>query len=166
MLPIAALAAFMLPQAALAAPVSNPNGKAKAEILIPLAVLEIDDLDFGTLVTSPTSGTVTIPSGGGARIVAGGVSGLPSDPGNRAHFLVAADPGRQIIVTHSWPAFLVNGAGDQILLLSVNLDGLPVKTVDPVSGQAPLYFGGTIFVAADQAEGLYEANFTVTVDYR
>src|SRR5689334_8124755 len=83
----AALAATALSAPAAAAPV-NPDKQAlgKALLLIPLSLVKIDDLDFGTVITSPVSGTVTINATTGARSVAGGVTGLASDFGNRALF--------------------------------------------------------------------------------
>lgn len=152
---------------ALAQPVSDNTGTARIDIRVPLAMLKVDDLDLGTVAISSTlSGSVTTPSDGSARVFAGGASGVASDVGQRAEFLVVGDPGREIIVTHVAPTFLTSLAGDQILMLGMQLDGAPIKTLDAVTGQATLFFGGSIFLNADQPEGVYEANFTVTVDYR
>ena len=159
-------AMMLLPTAASAAPVSNSDGRAIAEILKPLAVVEVSDLDFGTVVTSPLAGTVLIPADGSAPVYTGGVTGLPSDPVFRGEFLVVGDPGRDIIVTWTWPPFLTNGTGDTINLLAMYLDGNAVRTLDGSTGQSTLHFGGTIFVPADAPEGTYEEFFTVTVDYR
>lgn len=155
-----------LPTAAAAAPVSNPDGRAVAEILKPLAVVEISDLDFGTVVTSSAAGTVFIPADGSAPVYTGGVTGLATDPVFRGEFIVVGDPGRDIIVTWAWPPLLTNGTGDTINLLAMYLDGNAVRTLDGVTGQSTLHFGGTIFLPADAPEGTYEDFFTVTVDYR
>ena len=45
-----------------AAPVAaSPSAQAEALILIPLTLTKIDDLDFGTVISSPVSGTVSDP---------------------------------------------------------------------------------------------------------
>ncbi|WP_265528259.1 DUF4402 domain-containing protein [Sphingomicrobium marinum] len=159
-------ATLMLSTPAHAQPVSNSDGRAIAEVLKPLAVVEMSDLDFGTVVTSPLAGTVFIPANGGPPVYTGGVTGVPSDPVMRGEYLVVGDPGRDIIVTWTWPPILSNGTGDTIALLSVNLDGFAVRTLNATNGQSTLHFGGMIAVPADAPEGLYEDFYTVTVDYR
>ena len=64
----AALAVAALPaEAAPVAPDRNATGEAL--ILIPLTLTKIDDLDFGSVVTSPTSGMVAINASTGARTI-------------------------------------------------------------------------------------------------
>lgn len=163
---IAGAACFMmLPASAAAAPVTNPDGRAVVEVLEPLAVVEVADLDFGTVVTSPTDGSVFLPADGSAPVYSGGVTGLPADPLFRGEFIVAGVAGADVIVTHSWPNKLTSVAGDQIDLQVMYLDGPAVKTLDSF-GQATLHFGGTIFVPANTPDGSYEEFFTVVVDYR
>ena len=76
----------------------------KALILVPLTLTKIDDLDFGTVVTSP-SGIVTHQRRRPARArFAGGVTGVPSDVGHRACFAGAGTPNQQVIVFVTPPA--------------------------------------------------------------
>nr|WP_246333134.1 DUF4402 domain-containing protein [Sphingomicrobium lutaoense] len=132
-----------------------------------MAIFKVDDLDFGTVVISNTQGgTVTMPSNGNPRSFSGGAEGVPGDPGNRAQFTVVGNPGQEIILTHSVPLTLTNAAGDDILVINMWLNGSPLRTLSPVDGREQVYLGGTLSLAADQPEGLYEASFTVTVDYR
>ena len=74
----AALAAIILPGPALAAPSNTASAEGKALLLLPLTLTKIDDLDFGTIVSSNSSGTVALNATSGARTFAGGVSGVPS----------------------------------------------------------------------------------------
>jgi hypothetical protein len=150
-----------------AAPVAAPTpAQGKALILVPLTLTKIDDLDFGTVVTSPVSGVVTINPATGARSFAGGVTGFAGDPGHRAQFAGAGTPTQQVIVFITPPAALVNGAGDTIPVLALTLDngGNPIRTIDATRA----FFvgvGGIIQINADQPEGVYSANFTVTANY-
>ena len=146
-------------------PVTDSNGKAHALILVPLRIVNVSDLEFGTVVSTSTSGTVTIPSDGSARIVSGGVIGLPSDPGIRAEVATAGAPGQQVLVTYSAPTQLTNLNGDTILVLAMVMEGSPIKTIDPVTNSLFIYFGGTLLIGADQPEGNYEGTFTVTIQY-
>ena len=84
----AATAAAMTAAGPAAAAPVNPDRQATGEalILVPLSLVKISDLDFGTLLTSPVSGMVSINAVTGARSVAGGVTGLASDQGFRARF--------------------------------------------------------------------------------
>jgi hypothetical protein len=159
-----ALAAAAVPAAA--APVSAPTpARGKALLLTPLTLTKIDDLDFGTVVTSPVSGIVTINPATGARSFAGGVSGVASDAGHRARFAGAGTPGQQVIIVIIPPADLANGGGDLIPVLALTLDnsGNPIRTIDATRA----FFvgvGGILQINADQAEGVYQGNFTVTAN--
>ena len=163
----AAVAVSALPTAAVAAPVAAPTAaQGKALVLIPLTLTKIQDLDFGTVVTSPISGIVTINPATGARSFAGGVTGVPSDAGHRAQFAGAGTPSQQVIVFITPPATLDNGVGDSLPVLALTLDnsGNPIRTIDATRA----FFvgvGGILQVNADQPEGTYSGNFTVTANY-
>ena len=75
-----ALAATAMP--ATAAPVAAPTpATGRALLLVPLTLTKVDDLDFGTIVTSPSPGVVVIDAATGARTMFGGVTReLLSDP--------------------------------------------------------------------------------------
>ena len=161
----AALAALAVPAAG--APV-QPDQQATGEalILVPLSLVKIDDLDFGTVITSPVSGTVAINATTGARSVAGGVTGIASDLGNRARFAGAGSPSQQVIVVVNPPAALQNANGDQLTVLALTVEGSPIKTIDPVTRSFTFGVGGIILVGANQAEGDYSALFDVTAIYQ
>ena len=160
----AALAASAAPAAAQVYPDRQATGEAL--ILVPLSLVKIDDLDFGTVVTSPVSGTVSINATTGARTVAGGITGLASDQGFRARFAGAGSPNQQVIVVVTQPTALQNANGDQITVLALTLEGSPIKTIDPVTRAFNFGVGGIILVGANQPEGIYSATFDVTALYQ
>jgi hypothetical protein len=168
LIPAAALAAAALSAApAPAAPVpATTNADGRALILVPLTLVRIDDLDFGTVVQSPIAGTVTINPVNGARVVAGGVTGVASDAGNRAYFAGAGTPNQQVILAISPPVALTSGGGDTIPVMGLTLDGPPIRTIDPVTRAFFVGVGGTIQVGADQPEGDYNADFWLTAIYQ
>lgn len=161
----AGLAAAAMPAAA--APVAAPTpATGRALLLVPLTLTKIDDLDFGTIVTSPSSGVVVIDPATGARSLFGGVTGVASAPGQRARFAGAGTPSQSVVVTVTAPLQLTNGAGDTIPVLALTTEGGPIHTIDPVSRAFLFGVGGIITVNANQAEGVYQANFTVTANYQ
>ena len=89
----------------------------------------MQDLSFGTVVSSGVSGTVAIDPSTGARTIVGGVVGVPSDIGQRAYFAGAGSANQQVIVWTVPPLFLTNGTGDTVQVLSMSLDGPPLRTI-------------------------------------
>ena len=101
----------------------------------------------------------------GARTVAGGITGLPSDVGGRAYFAGGGSPNQPVIITVTAPASLASPAGDTLPVLALTLDGPPVRIINPVSRTFFFGVGGIIMVNANQPEGVYQSTFDVTVDY-
>jgi hypothetical protein len=160
----AALAALPAPSAA--APVSaSPPATARAIIRAPLTLTKIDDLSFGTVVPSALSGAVSIDAVSGARTVIGGVTGVPSDVGGRAYFRTAGSSNQQVIVTLTQPLALTSLAGDTLSVLALTLDGSPVRTINPATGDFHFGVGGIILIGSNQPEGVYTATFDVTATY-
>jgi hypothetical protein len=160
-----ALACAAVPAAA--APVAAiTNASGRATLLIPLTLTKIDDLDFGTMVSSGTSGTVALNAITGNRAFAGGVTAVPSAPGHRATFAGAGSPSQQVIITINPPATLANTNGDTIDVLALTLDGGPIRSIDPVSRAFFVGVGGILMLSANQPDGDYSANFSVTAQYQ
>ncbi|WP_205479783.1 DUF4402 domain-containing protein [Sphingomonas arenae] len=163
---LAALAGMTWTVPAAAAPVGAvPAAKARALLLTPLTITRVQDLDFGTVMTSSTAGMVAINATSGARTTSGGVTGLSSALGQRARFAGAGTPGQQVFVLLVPPPVLTNGTGDTIDVLAMSLDGSPIRTIDS-SRAFFVGVGGVLSVAADQAEGLYSAEFEIYADYQ
>ena len=162
---LAAIAFGVAPAGAAPVPAST-NAQGRALVLIPLKLIKIDDLEFGSVVPSASSGFVTINAVTGARTFAGGVTGVASDAGNRAYFAGAGTPSQQVLLAISPPTELTSAAGDTIPVLGLTLDGPPLRTIDPVTRAFYVGVGGTLQIAADQTEGDYNADFWVTAIYQ
>lgn len=163
---VAAAAATALTAVPAAAVPAVTDATSEALVLIPLTLTRIDHLEFGTLIPSAAPGTVTINATTGARTVAGGVTEVASDAGNRAYFGGAGSPGQQVLMALSPPVELVSIAGDAIPVLGMTLDGPAMRTVDPVARTFFVGVGGTLQIAADQPEGDYSADFSLTAIYQ
>jgi hypothetical protein len=158
----AAAAAFAAPASA-AVPAQQAGGRAL--VLVPLTLVKIDDLDFGSVVPSANLGVVTISASNGARTLVGGVTGVPSAAGNRAYFGGAGTANQQVIMTMNPPTQLTSAASDTIAVLGFTFDGSAIRTIDPVTRAFFVGVGGTVLIGANQPEGLYSATFDVTANY-
>jgi hypothetical protein len=168
-LTIAAAAAGAL----LCAPVhaADTNVTVNAAVVRPNTLIKTDDLDFGTLVSGATGGTVTVNPVTNARASGGGVT-LVGTSARRAVFqgtggiiLITVSGSTSVTLARvgggapSMTATLVRAAstsGGGIALLGGTL--LP-------SGVQTYYIGGTLTVPANQPAGDYSGTFTLTVNY-
>lgn len=159
----AALAAGAFSAPAAAAPVSaTKDATGKALILVPLTITKINDLDFGTVITSATSGTVSIAADGSGQSVTGGVTALASAPGAAAQFAGAGSPNEQVDLFLAPPATIKDGLGNS-MPISMNLESTSV-----VIDSTRAFFvgvGGTVSVGANQADGVYTGTFTILAQY-
>lgn len=159
----ATMAAAAVPFPAHAAPIpAATDATGKALILIPLTLTKVGDLDFGSVIPSASSGTVSIAADGSGQSVTGGVTPLASAPGARATFAGAGSFGEQVSIFLAPPTRLSDGAGHS-MPISLGLETTSV-TIDSTRA----FFvgvGGTVTVGANQAEGLYSGTFTVLAQY-
>lgn len=161
----AVLAAFGLAAPAAAAPPLSAD--ARAVLLKPLTLTRIRDLSFGTVIPNGIGGFVTINADTGARSASDNSMRLMSDEGVQAYFGGGGTPGQLVVLSTSAPANLVSTAGDTISLLSLTIDqaGNPLRVIDPVTKVFYVGVGGTIFIRADQEEGVYSATFDLIANY-
>ncbi|HEX5258034.1 MAG TPA: DUF4402 domain-containing protein [Sphingomicrobium sp.] len=160
---IAAGLAIAAAAPATATPVSaTKDASGKALILVPLTLTKVADLDFGTIIASSTSGTVSIAADGSGQSITGGVTPLASAPGSPAQFAGAGTPNEQVSLFLAPPATIKDAAGDS-MPISMNLEATSV-TIDSTRA----FFvgvGGTVNVGANQPDGVYTGTFTVLAQY-
>lgn len=170
-LKLAVLAATMLSASPAFAQSVTANAQAEARglILQPLTLTKVDDLDFGTVIASTVAGTVTIDADTGSRSVTGGVTEVPSYPGNRALFAGAGTASQDVILTLNEPAVLVSTSNpaDMITVNAMVLDNgdSTTRTIDATSAFV-VGVGGTFGIGASQPNGLYAAQFDLTAEYQ
>jgi hypothetical protein len=157
---VAAIAAAAVPAPALAAPTASAD--ARALLLLPVTITKVDDLDFGTVVSSSTSGTVSIAADGTGQSVTGGVTPVPSGTVSRAYFAGGGTAGQQVSIFLAPPANLSDGNGHTVPI-SLSLENSTV-TIDSTRAFS-VGIGGTVTIGANQAEGTYTGKFTVLAQY-
>ena len=162
---IVALAGFSVALAgwpASAAHAAGASGRSEAVVVRRLSLVKTEDLDWGTLVTSPLAGTATIDSVSGARTTTSGVVAAGGTP-RRAEFVGAGQIGLLTVVTLGASPVLDNGSGGTMATLLL-LDG-PGARLFPGTGIQTIGVGGILAVGASQAAGNYTGSFNLTVTY-
>jgi hypothetical protein len=168
---LAATAAFASP--AMAQTASTATAEARGTVLQPLTLSQMQDLDFGTVLSTAVAGTVAIDADTGGRTVSGGVTPIALDVGQRAEF-GGVGTLNQVVEITLVPVASLNrvGGGATISVNSWDLDGgaandtFQARTITDPDGVFLVGVGAEFAIAANQMNGLYAANFDVTAEYQ
>ncbi len=165
-----ALAALVLHSAADAA---SSVARSRGQIRQPVTIVNTGDLDFGNVIRGTTAGTVTINARTGVRTRTGGTV-LQGTAFRRAGFTSTATGGRIVRYTLGNPAITLAGPGGATMTVNVfrisingaNPQTLPRNATMPLTGASSINIGARLNVAANQADGAYLGNFTLTMNYQ
>ena len=137
---------------------------ARAIVLRPATVLKIEDLDFGAAVVTG-AGTLVLNPVTGILTATGGVTPVSGTP-HAAHFVGAASGNAVVnIKIPKQPVTLTRVLGTETMTLTNFTLDSPDKRTMARRESFEFRVGGTVNVAADQADGTYLGTFTVTVQY-
>jgi Domain of unknown function (DUF4402) len=150
-------------------------GSAKVVVVSRLSFLNVDDLEFGSILPSATAGTVTV-SPTGARTKTGGVT-LVGGLVQPARFAGRGTLNQTVLVSlNSSPSTLTRIGGTETMRLDTIVIGstpTAVLTVRPQSfritsptGIFNFPIGGTLSVNANQVPGDYAGTFALTLNYQ
>lgn len=162
---IAAVLAMSLPAAGSSAPQrAVPAAKGRTQIIHPLSLTRIADMDFALLGVT-TGGTATIDPISGAMTTSGGLVQLGGNV-SPARYTGAASKRTVVnIRIPKKPVLITRVGGTETLSLSAfTLDGQDKRTLAAASSFT-FAVGATITVPAGTVEGTYEGNIDVTVQY-
>ncbi|MEY2928404.1 MAG: hypothetical protein RL367_2881 [Pseudomonadota bacterium] len=148
----------------------------KVVIVRPNVFINVQDLDFGAIIPSAAAGTVTIPPFG-ARTSTGGITVVPTSLFTPARFAGEGTSGQLVAISVTATSInLTRVGGTQTMAVDTFVIG---STPTMVLGTAPTLFtigsstgifnfpvGATLRVNANQVEGSYVGNFTVTLNYQ
>jgi hypothetical protein len=156
---------------AFAAPVSpDKNATSTAMIVPPAMVRKIEDLNFGCLIVAgPVGGTAVLNPNTEVVTTTGGVTkvgGATTCPAYSALFeAVSPVKGVVIIRLPKVLATLTRVGGTETMTVGAwTVDGSTNRNV-PAKETWAFKIGGTLFVNANQVEGLYVGTFAVDVQY-
>lgn len=170
-----------IPLTLISAPVqaqtASTNATAQAVIVEPASLLKIRDLDFGGIAAQPTAGTVTVNPNSGACTATGGVISV----GNCGFAEFGGQGVRRMRMRITLPTTVtLTGPGGATMTADTFTLGLAPDIVQvPSPGNSPPRYeiasnsgiftfrvGGRLNVGTNQAPGLYNGNFVVTVQYQ
>lgn len=146
------------------------TASASCEVIEPIAVSKSTDLSFGKFAAG-SGGSVTI-STSGVRTSSGVLPSTDGGAATAAVFVVGGGKGATFSVRHGGTTVLSRAAGSETMTLTTFSDlGAANATAGHVTsamlseGVQPIYIGGTLNVAPNQAVGTYAGEVSVTVDY-
>jgi len=143
---------------------AQSTGDARAVALQPLSLVNVTDLEFGTMLSGATAGTATINPFTDARTTTGGVTGVSNDS-SAAHFVTFGGPLQFIFVTRGpLPVLIRDGGSETMNVSGLTLDGATFRFLN-AAGVVDLRVGGTLQVGANQEPGTYRGTFEITVTY-
>jgi hypothetical protein len=152
------------PTSPVGAATPSTNATGTALVLRPVSVIKLEDMDFGDLWPS-AAGTAVLEPNADVLTTTGGVTRVGGTP-HSAEFAGSAQSSAVVnIKLPNQPSTLTRVGGTQTMTVSnFTLQGQNKRTI---AAQTAFTFrvGGTLNVAANQAEGTYVGTFTVTVQY-
>ncbi len=167
---LAATTAFATPAAAQFVPDSTASIEARALLIQPATLQRVDDLNFGTIVATPTaSGVVSINPVTGLRSVGPTLTGSSTDVGGRGRFIGNGLPGNVVNLRTTFPTFLNNVQDPtQTVAFAAQLDPASA-TLSRTIGLTGVFYvdvGGSITIAVNQMPGQYTGTLTVDADFQ
>lgn len=156
-----AIAAFGLSAGVAQAAPATASATAKARVLKQITVTNTADLDFGTIVAGTSAAAVAV-STGGARTCAAALTCTGTV--TAASFDVSGTNNAVVTVTGDNSVSLTNGTGGTMSASLTRSATTLTLTNSAVGGTFQV--GGSLALAANQADGAYTGTFNVTVDYQ
>ncbi|WP_293880854.1 DUF4402 domain-containing protein [Sphingomonas sp.] len=136
---------------------NTATATATASILKQVSVTKTADLNFGTIVTGTTAATVVISPAGGRTCGTGLVC---TNAVTAAAFGIVGTTAQTVTLAAAGPVTLTAGANTMSATLQTS------SATRVLNGTDSFTVGGTLSVAANQADGVYTGSFSVTVDYQ
>ncbi|MHA7820870.1 MAG: DUF4402 domain-containing protein [Erythrobacter sp.] len=150
------------------------EASAEAFLVTPLSFVKQDDLDFGQIIPGNTNGTVVMDSTG-AVTTSGGVIQIDGTQ-QPARFWGYGTFNQRVLINVDANSYTLTRQGgtetmimDAILIGSqppiiINTNPRRFRIANP-DGYFSFTMAGRLQVAADQAPGVYDGEFTVTLEY-
>lgn len=136
---------------------------ATGRVIDRLAIDKIDDLRFGTIISSKTPGTVTI-STESTRSSTGGVTLIPSDYG-ASFFKILGTPYSSFALTIPTASIYITNNNNASMEVKTWTKDRPARPTLNSMGYLEVRIGATLVVDTFQEIGNYTGTFTVTVNY-
>lgn len=134
-----------------------------ATIVKSLTVTKADDLRFGQIAPGAQACTVVLSPLGARHVTAGDCMLAFGEAFSAAKFVVDGSADENFSISFVAPGSVSNGL-NEMTISDFTADVGTGGTLD-ANGEAEFTVGATLAIAAGQPQGLYEGDFTVTVEY-
>jgi len=138
----------------------NISGEAKAQVLQQITSASAGTLDFGKVVPTATSGTITIGADG-SLTNAGGARYIPNSGAHVATLSFSGQPNQNIVIDAPSSATIVNGSAS----MTVNFNYPTLPNSIGSNGSVAMNYGGTLNVGGNQVAGIYSGTYDIFVTY-
>jgi ABC-type amino acid transport substrate-binding protein len=166
LLAAAATAALAAATPAAAQTSANPRATASARLIKPLTLTRVQDLNFGTIIMGTLSGNETVSLSQTGALTCGSSGNLScGSTGQVAQFTVNGTQGQVVLITASAPSFPLSGSNGGTLNFVPNMPGSLTLGNSGAPGNT-FNVGGSIVIAANQADGVYTGQFDIQVSYQ
>jgi hypothetical protein len=166
---LGAAAATIVPSLACA---QSMSGDAQIAVVTPLSFIQVENMEFGSIIASNTAGTVTL-SPSNVRTATGGIVlvGNGHQPGRFAGMGTFRQRVRVRITPNT---ITLTGPGPSMTVDNVTIDpqgtlqqigASPNYRILPANGIFWFNVGGRLNVGANQPAGSYSGTFNATLDY-
>lgn len=133
----------------------------------PLAITQTRQLNFGAINVSTGNAVVNMSAQNGNRTIvsgAGGITLISSLPGNPAEFAITGQPNTSINV--SLPSSItLTGPGAAMTVNNFSRRPSGSSTNTNSNGDLTLKVGADLIINANQAAGVYNGTYTISVNY-
>lgn len=139
---------------------NSAEAEARADILQPITVTNTAGLNFATIITDPDAGGNVVVAADGSLTCATALA--CTGTASAAAFGVTGTDGRTVDVDVPETVTLSNANGDSMIVTLAASD----TDLTLAGGSGSFTVGGSLAVAANQADGVYSEDFEVTVEYQ
>jgi len=138
---------------------ASVTSQADANVIAPMTITETTPLNFGDVsVDAVTPGTVILNATTGVRTITGGATAVPGGANAQGAYVLGGVSGKTYSI--SIPGInLTDGTNNIAAVFTNNAIGTLPAAIENIG------VGGTISLSAGQVPGLYQGNYTITVDY-
>ncbi len=144
---------------------SQATANASATVLSPISIAKVDDMNFGSFVSSPTvEGTVALTAASTTSRSGTGVVLDSGSTGSAAKFSITGLSNGVFSITLPTSVTLTS-TNSTMTVDTFTTDLSPTAATLSAGGLADLYVGATLQVGDAQEAGTYTGTFDVSVDY-
>jgi hypothetical protein len=162
-------AAMIVPSIAHA---QTTTGDTQVAVVTPLSFIQVEDMEFGTIIPGNVAGTVTL-SASGTRTATGGIV-LIGNGQQAGRFAGMGTVLQRVRIRITPTPIVLTGPGPSMTVTNVTIDpqgtllqigASPNYRILPLNGIFWFNVGGRLNVGANQPAGFYSGTFNATLDY-